>query len=93
VLAAATRIPYCGKPLIPAWAALSSRKLAALPVIDGVERLLLLVDNDANQEGQKAAACVAAIWRKAERDVVPLMPASTDTDFNDIIIKDDDVAA
>ena len=32
VLAAATRIPYAGAPLTPAWATLSSEKLGALPV-------------------------------------------------------------
>ena len=38
-LAAATRIPYRGKPLIPAWAALSAVGLRALPIIPGVRRL------------------------------------------------------
>ena len=52
VLAAATRIPYADGPLVPAWAALSSKQLAALPIIDGVERLIVLVDNDSNMEGQ-----------------------------------------
>ena len=35
VLAAATRIPYAGASLTPAWAALSSQKLGALPVVAG----------------------------------------------------------
>jgi hypothetical protein len=93
VLAATTRIPYAGAPLTPAWAALSSKKLAALPVIPSVERLVLLVDNDRNQEGQQAAAQVTARWRAAGRTVVPLMPAEPDTDFNDLVLKEDSHAA
>jgi hypothetical protein len=89
VLAAATRIPYAGAPLTPAWAALSSKKLAALPIIPSVEQLVLLIDNDSNQEGQQAAAQVTARWRAANRTVVPLMPAEPDTDFNDLVLKED----
>jgi hypothetical protein len=92
-LAAATRIPYAGSPLTPAWAALSSQKLGTLPVIPGVERLILLIDNDHNQEGQTAAALVAARWRSAGRTVVPLMPEAVDTDFNDLVLKEDAHAA
>jgi DNA polymerase len=89
VLAAATRIPYAGAPLTPAWAVLSSAKLKVLPVIPGVERLVLLIDNDSNQEGQTAAAQVAARWRAAGRTVVPLMPETVNTDFNDLVLKED----
>jgi DNA polymerase len=92
-LAAATRIPYEGAALTPAWAALSAPTLSALPVIPGVEHLVLLVDNDSNQEGQAAAARVAACWRAYGRAVVPLMPGTPDTDFNDLVIKEDDHAA
>jgi hypothetical protein len=93
VLAAATRIPYAGAPLTPAWAVLSSKKLAALPVVPGAEKLILLVDNDSNQEGQTAAAQVTARWRAAGRIVVPLMPGTPDTDFNDVVLKEDANAA
>ncbi len=89
VLAAATRIPYASAPLIPAWAALSSEKLATLPIIPGVERLVLLIDNDANQEGQNAASQIATCWRAAGRTVVPLMPGTPDTDFNDLVLRED----
>jgi hypothetical protein len=92
-LAAATRIPYADAPLTPAWAALSSQKLGTLPPIPGVERLILLIDNDANQEGQTAAARVAGCWRTAGRVVVPLMPEGEDSDFNDLVMKEDAHAA
>jgi hypothetical protein len=93
VLAAATRIPYRGAPLVPAWAALSSKKLSSLPVIPDVERLILLIDNDNNREGQNAAAHVSASWRAAGRTVVPLMPGTPNTDFNDLVMKEDSHAA
>jgi DNA polymerase len=89
VLAAATRISYEGALLQPAWAALSGPKLHALPVIPGVHRLILLADNDRNQEGQMAAAHAATCWRAAGRTVVTLMPDSVDTDFNDLVLRDD----
>jgi hypothetical protein len=90
VLAAATRIPYLGRPLTPAWAALSAKQLAALPMIAGVERLIVLVDNDSNLEGQRAAARLMMRWREACRDVIPLMPSIAGTDFNDVVAKEDD---
>jgi DNA polymerase len=93
VLAAATRIPYEGAPLRPAWAALSSPKLNALPVIPGVQRLVLLVDNDRNQEGRMAAAHVAMRWRATGRTVVTLMPSSVGSDFNDLVLQEDARAA
>jgi DNA polymerase len=89
VLAAASRIPYAGALLTPAWAALSSQKLQTLPVIPEVKRLILLVDNDANQEGQFAAGHAAAVWRAAGRNVVMLMPPTADTDFNDLVLQED----
>jgi hypothetical protein len=60
-----------------------------LPVIPNVERLILLIDNDSNQEGQQAAAHATARWRAQGRTIVPLMPGTPDTDFNDFILKED----
>ena len=50
-LAAATRLDYRDEPLRPAWAALSDGGLKKFPLIDGVERLIVLADNDANNAG------------------------------------------
>jgi hypothetical protein len=86
VLAAATRIPYAGAPLTPAWAALSSQKLSTLPVISGVERLLLLVDHDHNGDGQQAAARCAERWTRAGRRVIQLKPKRPGDDFNDVVM-------
>jgi hypothetical protein len=89
VLAAATRVPYAGAPLLPAWVALSSQKLSTLPIIPGVQRLIVLVDNDRNREGQNAAARVTAAWRAAGCEVVPLMPGTVGDDFNDVVLRED----
>jgi DNA polymerase len=92
-LAAATRIPFANGSLTPAWAALSAKKMKVLPPIPGVQKLVLLVDNDSNNEGQAAADYAATCWRAAGRVVVPLMPDTADTDFNDFVIKEDNNVA
>ena len=66
-LAAATRLPYRGEPLRPAWAMLSDGAMARFPVIDGVERLILLADNDHNRAGQAAAEACKQRWLQAGR--------------------------
>jgi Toprim domain-containing protein len=85
VLAAATRLPYAEAPLTPAWAALSSQKLQALPVIPGVERLILLVDHD--DAGLAAANACAERWTRDGRTVIRLTPRRAGTDFNDLIMQ------
>jgi DNA polymerase len=87
VLAAATRIPYRGAPLAPAWSAISAPGVARFPVIGGVIHLTVLVDNDKNGEGQRAAETCRQNWIAAGRQVTPLMPNEPDTDFNDIIMR------
>jgi hypothetical protein len=90
VLAAATRIPYAGAPLTPAWALLSSDALRRLPVISGVERLIILVDHD--DAGVRAAKTCAARWTMT-RTVVELTPNQEGADFNDLVLKEDADAA
>jgi hypothetical protein len=87
VLAAATRITFRGKPLRPAWATGSAGNLQRLPVLEGVEQLVILVDNDESGTGQKAAAECAQRWRDAGREVVRLMPKRLGSDFNDLVKK------
>jgi DNA polymerase len=84
VLAVATRMSLKGAPLVPAWSAVSKGGVGSLPVLGGVERLILLVDNDENGEGQKAAACCRQAW--SGRTIVPLMPKQSGWDFNDAIL-------
>jgi hypothetical protein len=84
VLAAATKIERWGALLQPAWSLISSNGLRELPVIPGVEKLVILVDND--NEGRDAAAICAARWSSAGRRVVKLMPKQVGADFNDLVM-------
>jgi Toprim domain/CHC2 zinc finger len=85
-LAAATRISYRNAPLTPAWSAVTKGGLGRLPVVPGVDRLILLVDHDENGEGQKAAAQCRQIWSAAGRSVTALVPKHAGWDFNDEIL-------
>ena len=84
VLAAATRIPYEDAPLRPAWAALSAEGLGQFPVVTGVERLIILVDNDPT--GKTAASYCAGRWERAQRNVIQLTPDEPGFDFNDLVM-------
>lgn len=86
-LAAATRLTFRGKPMRPAWAAGSADNLKRLPVLDGVEQLIILVDNDNSGTGEKAAAECAHRWAEAGREVIRLMPKQPGSDFNDLVKK------
>jgi hypothetical protein len=85
VLAAATRIPYKGEPLRPAWSAISANRLSTFPIIKGVERLIILADNDKSGAGQAAAATCASRWSHAGRTAIKLMPKRLGSDFNDLL--------
>jgi phage/plasmid primase-like uncharacterized protein len=85
-LAAATRIQYRGSPLRPAWSAISADRLRTFPVITGVEKLIVLADNDENGAGQAAAKQCAERWQRAGRRVVKLM-RDRPGDFNDIVLE------
>jgi hypothetical protein len=84
-LAAATRLSYRGKPLHPVWATGCANNMRRLPVLDGIEQLIILVDNDASGTGQKAAAECAQRWHDAGREVICLMPKKQGSDFNDLV--------
>jgi Toprim domain len=55
-----------------------------LPVIAGVERLIILVDND--NVGLMAARTCTLRWTGAGRTVVELVPDAKDADFNDLLL-------
>jgi DNA polymerase len=84
-LAAATRITFKNAPLTPAWSAVAKGGLGRLPVLPGVSPLILLVDNDENNEGQRAAEQCRRIWKSAGRTTVPLIPKQRGWDFNDVV--------
>jgi DNA polymerase len=86
VLAAATRIPYRGMPLTPAWSAVAEGGLGRLPVLPDVARLILLVDHDENMVSQGAAERCKRAWESAGRAAVPLIPKQRGWDFNDVVL-------
>jgi hypothetical protein len=55
-------------------------------VLNGIERLILLVDNDENGEGQKAAEHCRQALSGSVRSIVPLIPKHSGWDFNDVIL-------
>jgi DNA polymerase len=83
-LAAATCIPYENAPLRPAWALVSTSVYAQFPAIQGIERLILLIDHD--EPGIAAANACADRWSRARRTVVRLMPDEAGADFNDLVM-------
>ena len=86
VLAAATRIPYRGTALTPAWSTVNSEGMGRLPALPNVKQLVLLIDNDENYEGQQAAERCQRIWKSADRTTVPLIPKQKGWDFNDVVL-------
>jgi DNA polymerase len=84
VLAGATRFAHDDEPLRPAWSLISSDALKRLRPVVGVERLIILVDND--ETGVLAANTCAARWTGAGRTVVELTPEPKGADFNDLIM-------
>ena len=55
-------------------------------MLPGVARLILLVDNDENNEGQRAAELCQQIWKSAGRTTVLLIPKQKGWDFNDVVL-------
>ena len=76
-----------GSLLQPAWSAVAAGILGNLPVIPGIECLVVLVDHDLNGAGQAAALRCAERWSRAGRKVVRLTPKRKGWDFNDLILE------
>jgi CHC2 zinc finger/Toprim domain len=85
-LAAATCISYRNAPLTPAWSAIAKGGLGNLPLLPDVSQLILLVDNDENGEGQRAAVHCRQVWTAAGRTVAALVPKQVGWDFNDVVL-------
>jgi DNA polymerase len=83
-LAGALHFTHEETPLRPAWSLVSSKTLSRLPVVPGVERLIILVDHD--DTGVLAAESCTARWTLAGRTVVKLTPEPKGADFNDLLM-------
>jgi hypothetical protein len=87
VLSAATNLTYRGAPLSPAWAAGDAGNIKSLPVLPGIEKLILLVDHDESGCGQRVTAECARRWEAAGRKVIRLMPRKLGNDFINVALK------
>jgi putative DNA primase/helicase len=65
----------------PAWACIDAGNLAALPVLPGIECLVIGADHD--EAGLRAAEACAERWEAAGVDVVAIAPQTARSDWND----------
>jgi putative DNA primase/helicase len=77
----------------PAWAALSTSGLMALVLPSVVRKIIILADHDAHGAGERAARIAAGRWLAEGRRVRIAMPPEVGTDFNDLLVGADNVAA
>lgn len=66
----------------PVWACVDAGNLAQLPVLDGVEALLIAADHD--EAGISAAEACARRWAGHGREAGIVMPDERKTDLNDL---------
>ncbi len=66
----------------PVWACIDAGNLAALPVLSGIESLLIGADND--PAGIAAAEACAERWAAAGREARIALPPGQKTDMNDL---------
>ena len=66
----------------PVWATIDAGNLSALPVLAGIESVIVAVDHD--PAGVKGAQAFGNRWSKAGIDVRLVMPADRGRDLNDV---------
>jgi putative DNA primase/helicase len=76
---------------MPAWAALSTSGLTGLILPPSVRTVIILVDNDRNGAGERAARSGAPRWLAEGRRVRLAIPQVPGTDFNDVLMGERDV--
>lgn len=75
-------------PWRPVWSAIDAGNLAGLPVVPGVERLIVYADTDPSGAGQAAAVALASRWHRAGREAYiaqPPAPIGGKADWNDVV--------
>ncbi len=70
---------------LPAWSVVDAGGISRLPVLPHIERLTIIVDNDASGAGQKATAECRARWEAEGRRVRTVMPPNVGDDLNDVL--------
>ena len=68
---------------VPVWSLLSAGQLSALPVLSGIESLIVAVDND--QTGIEAGKTARLRWNAAGVEVQVLTTRTPGTDLNDLV--------
>jgi putative DNA primase/helicase len=71
----------------PAWAALSTSGVTALPLPTIVRTVIILADNDANRAGERAARAAARRWLAEGVKVRIAMPPEHGTDMADVLAR------
>jgi CHC2-type zinc finger protein/Toprim domain-containing protein len=72
--------------LTPIWVTGGTANLAQFPLIDGVEKLTLIVDHDENGASQIAANKTFGRWTEAGRKVWTVMSDTPGEDLNDVLL-------
>jgi Toprim domain len=70
----------------PAWAVGSAGAVANLPVLPGIERLILIAENDESGASRKATDRCGTRWLQAGRKVTRIWPEQGCSDLNDELI-------
>ena len=68
----------------PVWAALDAGNMAELPLVPGIETLVVYADKDAGGTGRRAAQQLAARWARAGRDAYVALPDIGDWNERDV---------
>jgi hypothetical protein len=69
----------------PSWALGGTSGIKTFPVLSGIEALTIIVDNDDNGAGQRAAQQCSEQWTHAGREVFRAIPNHIGDDFNDVL--------
>lgn len=70
--------------MTPVWACIDAGHLAQMPVLGGIESLMVAADHDETGVGLKAARTCAERWAAAGRRAYIAIPSSAGQDLNDI---------
>jgi phage/plasmid primase-like uncharacterized protein len=68
----------------PVWAAIDSANLATLPVVGGIESLVIAEDGD--KAGKDACEELARRWSLAEREIA-IIKSPANADLNDVVME------
>lgn len=69
----------------PVWSCIDAGNLSALPLLPGIERLVIAADND--PAGREAANTCASRWAEGGRKAAVAMPPTVGSDWNDEVMK------